>query len=72
MWIDGKIWIQRDFTEAGIAQQLVDRGVPKPDIILSFRSPFVRKFSDFGLEAYDRTVIPKQFGKCDCILIESD
>lgn len=40
---DGKIWIQRDFTEAGIAQQLVERGVPKTEIVLSFRSPFVRQ-----------------------------
>ncbi len=46
---DGKIWIQRDFTEAGIAQQLVERGVPKSDIVLSFRSPFVRKFSEFAI-----------------------
>ncbi|MBW4648225.1 MAG: XisI protein [Kastovskya adunca ATA6-11-RM4] len=46
---DGKIWIQRDFTEAGIAQQLVEQGVPKSDIVLSFRSPFVRKFSEFAI-----------------------
>jgi hypothetical protein len=30
---DGKIWIQQDFTEAGIAQQLLDQGVPKSDIV---------------------------------------
>lgn len=46
---DGKIWIQRDFTEAGIAQQLVERGVPKSEIVLSFRSPFVRQFSEFAI-----------------------
>jgi hypothetical protein len=46
---DGKIFIQRDFTEAGIAQQLVEQGVPKSDIVLSFRSPFVRKFSEFAI-----------------------
>ncbi len=44
-----KIWIQRDFTEAGIAQQLVQRGVPKSAIVLSFRSPFVRQFSEFAI-----------------------
>ena len=44
-----KIWIQRDFTEAGIAQQLVERGVPKADVVLSFRSPFVRQFSEFAI-----------------------
>jgi hypothetical protein len=46
---DEKIWIQRDFTEAGIAQQLIDMGVPKSDIVLGFRSPFVRQFSEFAI-----------------------
>lgn len=45
---DEKIWIQRDFTEAGIAQQLVEQGVPKSDIVLGFRSPFVRQFSEYA------------------------
>lgn len=26
---DGKIWIQRDFTEEGVASELVDLAVPK-------------------------------------------
>ena len=51
---DQKIWIQRDFTEAGIAQQLVERGVPKADIVLSFRSPFVRQFSEFAIASHER------------------
>jgi hypothetical protein len=46
----GKIWIQQDFTEAGIAQQLVDRGVPKSDVVLGFRSPFMRQLSEFAVE----------------------
>ncbi len=46
---DGTIWIQPDFTEAGIAQQLVERGVPKSEIVLSLRSPFVRQFSEFAI-----------------------
>ncbi|NEQ35380.1 MAG: XisI protein [Okeania sp. SIO3I5] len=46
---DGKIWIQQDFTEQGIAQQLLDLGVPKSDIVLAFRSPFVRQFYDFAV-----------------------
>ena len=44
---DGKIWIQRDFTEAGLAEELVQLGVPKTDIVLAFRSPFVRQFTGF-------------------------
>jgi XisI protein len=33
---DGKIWIQQDFTEEGLANQLVELGVPKTDIVLGF------------------------------------
>jgi XisI protein len=46
---DGKIWIQRDFTEAGLAQELVELGIPKNDIVLAFRSPFVRQFTGFAV-----------------------
>jgi hypothetical protein len=44
----GKIWIQHDGTETGIANQLVELGVPKQDIILAFHEPEVRQFTDFG------------------------
>jgi len=45
---DGKIWIQHDGTEGGIANRLVELGVPKQDIILAFHEPEVRQFTDFG------------------------
>jgi XisI protein len=44
-----KIWIQHDGTEGGIALELIDRGVPKQDIVLAFHSPFKRKFTDFAV-----------------------
>jgi hypothetical protein len=47
--IDGKIWIQHDGTEGGIALELVDRGVPKQDIVLGFHSPFKRQFTKFSV-----------------------
>ena len=34
----GKVWIQRDGTEHGVAQ-LLEAGVPKDHIVLAFRSP---------------------------------
>jgi hypothetical protein len=46
---DGKIWIQHDGTEGGIALELVDRGVPKQDIVLGFHSPFKRQFTEFAV-----------------------
>ncbi|MGK7889460.1 MAG: XisI protein [Leptolyngbyaceae cyanobacterium] len=46
---DGKIWIQHDGTEGGIANELVAHGVPKQDIVLGFQSPFKRQFTDFAV-----------------------
>lgn len=45
---DGKIWIQHDGTEVGIANQLVELGVPNQDIVLAFHEPYVRQFTGFG------------------------
>lgn len=44
---DNKIWIQRDGTEVGIANELVAHGVPKEDIVLGFYAPYKRQFTDF-------------------------
>lgn len=46
---EGKIWIQQDFTEEGLANQLVELGVPKTDIVLGFRVPYVRQFTGFAV-----------------------
>ncbi len=47
--IQGKIWIQRDGTEEGIATALLDAGVPKDRIVLGFRSPAMRKHTEFAV-----------------------
>jgi len=44
-----KIWIQHDGTEIGIANELVNLGVPKSDIVLAFHEPLVRKYTEFGV-----------------------
>lgn len=46
---DGKFWIQHDGTEEGIANRLVERGVPKTDIVLAFHTPFRRQFTEFAV-----------------------
>lgn len=46
---DGKIWIQRDNTEVGIANELLAAGVPKQDIVLAFHAPYKRKFTEFAV-----------------------
>jgi hypothetical protein len=47
--IDGKLWIQHDGTEEGIAPELVTAGVPKECIVLAFRSPDMREFSEYAV-----------------------
>ncbi len=47
--IDGKFWIQRDGTEYSIAQELLDAGVRKERIVLAFRSPEMRRMTDFAV-----------------------
>jgi hypothetical protein len=47
--IDHKLWIQHDGTEEGIAVDLVAAGVPKTDIVLSFRPLAERKHTDFAV-----------------------
>ena len=40
--IDGKFWIQRDGIEHGIANELLEAGIPKDRIVLAFRPPEVQ------------------------------
>lgn len=48
--IGGKFWIQRDGTEYGIAQELLDAGVPRDHIVLAFYVPEIRRQSGFAVE----------------------
>ena len=45
---DGKIWIEKDTTEDGIAMDLVREGVPREDIVLAFQPPEMRQYTDFA------------------------
>ena len=47
--IDGKIWIQRDGTERGVANELVAGGVSADQIVLGFRSERMREYTDFAV-----------------------
>jgi hypothetical protein len=46
---DGKLWVQYDGTEDGIANDLVRLGVPQADIVLGFQSPYMRQFTEFAV-----------------------
>ena len=47
--IDGKIWIQRDGTEEGIAVDLVRTGIDKQEIVLAFHPEHARKYSEYAV-----------------------
>lgn len=47
--IGEKIWIQRDGTEIGVANEFVEAGVPKDKIVLGFKSLERRKDTEFAI-----------------------
>lgn len=46
---DEKIWLQENNTEIDFAQELVDKGVPKEDIVIGFHTPLFRQYSGYAL-----------------------
>ena len=47
--INDKIWIHRDGTEYGIANELVDAGISKDKIVLGFHLADIRPYTDFAV-----------------------
>lgn len=47
--VDGKLWIQHDQTEDGIAPELVAAGVPRDRIVLAFKSPARRALTEYAV-----------------------
>lgn len=47
--IDQKIWIQQDGTEEGVANELVNFGIPKDRIVLGYKSLERRKITEFAI-----------------------
>lgn len=43
-----KIWIQHDGTEEGIADELMEAGVPQDRIVLAWQHPHTRKLTRFA------------------------
>ncbi len=44
-----KIWIQYDGTEVGVANELLELGIPTQDIVLAYHSPFMRQYDGFAV-----------------------
>ena len=45
---DGKFWIEEEWTEEGIATDLLAAGVPNTDIVLGFQPPEMRPYTEFA------------------------
>ena len=46
---DGKIWLQQNLTDLNPAEELVEMGVPREDIILGLQAPYKRQYTDYGV-----------------------
>lgn len=46
---DGKVWIQHDGTEDGIASELEQAGIPREHIVLAWQHPSTRKHTAFAV-----------------------
>jgi hypothetical protein len=46
---DDKIWIEEDWTEDGVATDLLEKGVTREEIVLAFHPPHVRQYDEFAI-----------------------
>jgi XisI protein len=46
---NNKFWIQQDYTQPSLTDQLLEAGVPKSDIVLGFQPPQARALTDFAV-----------------------
>lgn len=47
---NSKVWLQHDATDAEIANQLVEMGVPKEEIVLAFYTENRRRYTGFAVK----------------------
>ncbi|MBI3957413.1 MAG: XisI protein [Chloroflexi bacterium] len=47
--LNGKVWIEQDGTEEGVAEELLKAGIPKEDIVLGFYRPERRAITEFAV-----------------------
>ena len=45
---NGKVWIQHDGIEDGVAEELVKAGIPREHIVLAFKHPEMRPHTDYA------------------------
>ncbi len=45
---DGRIWVEEDWTEQGVATDLLAAGVQRDEIVLGFQPPHLREYTEFA------------------------
>ncbi|MEM9984335.1 MAG: XisI protein [Bacteroidota bacterium] len=45
---DGKVWLEHDGTDLNIADDLLEKGIPKADIVLGLQAPHLRALGGFA------------------------
>ena len=46
---DGLVWLEEDRTDAEIAEQLIEQGIPRERIVLGFQAPYKRGLHGFAV-----------------------
>lgn len=46
---NGKVWIQHDGIEGGVAEELVEAGIPRDQIVLGFQPPSMRQYTEYAV-----------------------
>lgn len=47
--LNGKIWIEEDWTEEGFATDLLREGITGEEIVLAFHPPQLRQYTEFAI-----------------------
>ena len=47
--LNGKIWIEEDWTEDGIVTDFLQAGVSREDLVLAFHPPHLRQYTEFAI-----------------------
>jgi hypothetical protein len=45
---NGKVWIQHDGIEGGIAEELIEAGIPREHVVLGFQPPEIRPYTEYA------------------------
>ncbi len=45
---NGKIWVEEDWTDLGVVDDLLAAEIPQSDIVLEFHHPSKRPFTEFA------------------------